>query len=334
MSNISNIDDLLMGVGNTQQAMTPEHKDKLQKEGDEKPQKAPIEEMDDDVPTYDDTDDSDSGSDDSNKDMDESGDSSDDDDKLEQKTEKKVPDDDDEDVLDDYGNKKERLPKGMRDRLERKEKQHQREIDQRDHELQILRQQLSQKGASHEVQQAAKDFKYDPEDGGSWQEQLTDFVKQTVNNMTNEQQQKELQTKEQHVQREFQQKFTKGMDRFGDFREIVGSQPIDDAMTLSLRAMSDPSAFIYAASKRHPQELERISKLPDPYVRMVEMGRLEERMRKNKSATQTPRPLGRVKEDATTKVISKQRDATGDDLLAKADVKRLSVVRSRHKSNR
>ncbi len=124
------------------------------------------------------------------------------------------------------------------------------------------------------------------------------------------------------------------MDRFTDFREVVGSQPIDDAMTLALRGMGDPSAFIYAASKRHPQEIERIAKLPDPYARMVEMGKLEERMRRNKPSTKAPRPLGRTKEDATTKVTPKQKDTTGDDLLAKADAKRLSTVKTRHKANR
>lgn len=329
MGNISSIDDLLMGVGNTQQATTPEHKDKLQKQYEEK---APIEELESDEPKYDDTDDNTLDSDDLGDDTDESeGDT--DDDTDEKPKNKDIPKDD-ESEEDEYGNPKERMSKGMQDRLDRKEKQHQREIEQRDRELHELRQQLEGRGASKEVQQAVKDFKYNPDEEVSWEQQLSDFVKHTVTNMTNENQQKERQIQEQKVQREFHQKFSKGMDRFTDFREVVGSQPIDDAMTLSLRGMTDPSAFIYAASKRHPLEIERISKLPDPYARMVEMGKLEERMRRNKPTTKTPRPLGRVKEDATSKVTPKQKDTTGDDLLAKADAKRLSTVRSRHKSNR
>lgn len=325
MGNISSIDDLLMGVGNSQQPATPEHKEKLQDE------KAPIEEIEPDAPEYDDTDDKAPATDESEDETDEPESDTDDEDT---KSDKKSESQDDEDEEDEYGNPKERMSKGMKDRLDRKEKQFQREIEQRDHELQVLRQQLVQKGASPEVQQAAKDFKYDPNDEGSWQQQLTDFVKQTVNSMTSEQQQKDRSIKEEQVQREFHKKFTQGMDRFGDFREVVGAQPMDDAMTLSLRAMADTSAFIYAASKRHPQEIERISKLPDPYARMVEMGKLEERMRRNKPTTKTPRPLGRTKEDTTSKVTPKQKDTTGDDLLAKADAKRLSTVKTRHKANR
>ncbi len=327
MSNISSIDDLLMGVGNSQQPATPEHKDKLQDE------KAPIEEMEPDEMDDESTDELPDNSDDNDDDTDETEGDTDGDDEA--KSDKKGESQDDEgDEEDEYGNKKERMSKGMKDRLDRKEKQFQREIEQRDHELQVLRQQLANKGASPEVQQAAKDFKYDPNDEGSWQQQLTDFVKQTVNSMTTETQERERAIKDGQIQREFHKKFTQGMDRFGDFREVVGAQPVDDAMTLALRGMSDPAAFIYAASKRHPQEIERISKLPDPYARMVEMGKLEERMRRNKPTTKTPRPLGRTKEDATSKVVPKQKDTTGDDLLAKADAKRLSVVRTRHKANR
>jgi hypothetical protein len=327
MSNISSIDDLLMGVGNSQQPATPEHKESKEK----LPDKAePIDEIESDEPEYDNDDDGElEPSDDVDNDESDGND-------AEEKSDEKSEPSSNEEGEDEYGNKKERMSQGMKDRLDRKEKQHQREIEQRDHELQVLRQQLSQQGASQEVQKAAKDFKYDPDDDGSWQQQLTDFVKQTVSSMNVEEQQKVRNQQEDKAQREFQKKFTQGIDRFDDFREVVGAQPIDDAMTLSLRAMKDPSAFIYAASKRHPQELERISKLPDPYARIAEMGRLEERMRRNKppATTKTPRPLGRTREDATTKVTPKQKDTSGDDLLATADAKRLATVRTRQKSNR
>lgn len=320
---ISSIDDLLMGVGNSQQPATPEHKEKHEKE--------PIEEMEPEAPEYDgDSDQSDDEpeSSDSDEQVDET------DEEIEGKPEGKEEQQDNNHEEDEYGNKKERMSKGMKDRLDRKEKQHRAEIEQQERELQNLRQQLANQGANSQVQQAAADFKYDPNDESSWQQQLTDFVKHTVNNMHTEQQQKERVTEEQQVQREFQQKFSKGMERFSDFREVVSVQPMDDAMTLALRGMADPSAFIYAASKRQPQEIERISKLKDPYARMVEMGKLEERMRRNKSTTKAPRPLGRTREDATTKPPVKQKDTTGDDLLAKADAKRLSTVRNRHKANR
>jgi hypothetical protein len=325
MSNISSIDDLLMGVGNSQQAATPEHKDKLQKQEEEK---APIEEIEKDQPQYSEEDEPDQQ--DNPEDQDDTNDEDhEDDEKVEKKAESHEEYEEDE-----YGNKKELMSKRMKERLDKKEKQHQRELEQRDRELYELRQKLQNQGASKEVQQAVKDFKYDPNEEVSWEQQLSDFVKHTVKNMHTEDQQRHRQTQEQQAEREFHQKFTKGMERFPDFREVVGALPMDDAMTLALRGVVDPTAFIFAAGKRHPEEIERISKLPDPYARMVEMGKLEERMRRNKSTTKTPRPLARTRDDATTKVIPKQKDTTGDDLLAKADAKRLATVRTRHKANR
>lgn len=327
MGQISSIDDLLMGVGNTQQAATPEHKEKLQKQDEEK---APIEEMEDDsnVEVEYETD--------AMPDEEQDADSAENDEDEEVRHANKADEveGNDEEEVDDYGNKKERMSKGMKERLDRKEKQFQREIEQRDAELQALRQQLANQGASKEVQQAVKDFKYDPNDEVSWEQQLSDFVKHTVTNMHSEQQEQQRAAQEQKAHRDFAQKFRAGMERFPDFREVVGGQPMDDAMTLSLRGMADPTAFIYAASKRNPQELERISKLPDPYARMVEMGRLEERMRRSKPVTKAPRPLGRMKEDTVAKVKPKEKDTTGDDLLAKADAKRLSQTRARHARNR
>jgi hypothetical protein len=328
MSEISSIDDLLAGVGNSQQAATPEHKEKQQKKAEEK---AEIEEIEDEAPTYDDTDEADDESDDSEGDTDKKGDDTDDDDNSDEKADDSSEDDDD---VDEYGNKKERMSKGMKERLERKDKQYQREIEQRDRELQALRQQLQQQGASKEVQQAVKDFKYDPNEEVSWEQQLSDFVKATVTNLQQDEQRQARERQEQAAHQEFQQKFRKGMERFNDFREVVGAQPIDDAMTLSLRGMADPTAFIYAASKRNPQELERIAKLPDPYARMVEMGKLEERMRRAKPTTKAPRPLGKTREDTTAKVQPKQKTPSGDDLLAKADAKRLATVKNRHARNR
>lgn len=316
MSNVSSIDDLLAGVGNSQQPITPEHKGKAQ-EPEESVEEKEAEPTDNAEAEYE-------------SDLADSGDEHEGD---EEPAQNDKPNDADDEV-DDYGNKKERMSKGMKERLDRKEKQYQNEVAQRDYEIQQLRQKLSGTGASNEVQQAVKDFQYDPNDESGWQQQLTDFVKHTVTNMHTEQQTQYQQAQEQKLEQDFRDKFVSGMDRFSDFREVVGRQPMDDSMTKALRGMNDPSAFIYAVSKRQPGELERISKIPDSYARMVEMGKLEERMRRNKPTTNTPRPLGRHAEDGAPRVTPKQKDMTGDDLLAKADAKRLSTVKQRHRGNR
>jgi hypothetical protein len=98
--------------------------------------------------------------------------------------------------------------------------------------------------------------------------------------------------------------------------------------------MDNPAAFLYAAAKRNPQELERISKIRDPFAQAREMGNLESSMRRNKPTTKAPRPLGRTPEDATTNAKPKEKDRSGDDLLAGADAKRLSATKTRMRGNR
>lgn len=310
---ISSIDELLMGGGgNSQQPNTPEYQDAPE----------PIEEMEQEVPEYEDE-----------AQYDHMG----------EPEELEEPEDNTEDdhtnaypEEDEYGNQKERMPKGMKERLDRKEKQYQRELEQREAEINQLRSQLAQQGASQQVQQAAKDFEYDPDAAGDWQQQLASFVKQTVQSMTNEQQENQKRYEEAQAQAQFEAKFRDGMSRFDDFREVISSLPceISNPMTLATRSMENPAAFLYAAAKRHPQELERISKIRDPYGQMMEMGKLEERMRKNKPTTKAPRPLGRTPDDSTIKTKPKEKDQTGDDLLAKADAKRLQNVKVRHRGNR
>ena len=119
------------------------------------------------------------------------------------------------------------------------------------------------------------------------------------------------------------------MDRFSDFKDVVGSQPITDPMTYALRGMNDPSAFIYAASKRAPQELQRISNISDPYVQMVEMGKLEERMRKTPMTTKAPRPVSKTVDNSSIPVQQKKGEPSIEDLIAHADAKRRAQLTSR-----
>jgi hypothetical protein len=307
---ISSIDDLLMGGGgNSLQPDAPENQYQDEPE--------PIQELDQDAPEYEDEQVPELDSNDEESIEQDS-------EELEEKPRKQEPKE-----YDEYGNEKEPENKEIRERLARQARKHQEEID-------ALRAQLAQQGASREVQQAAKDFEYNPDEGGDWQQQLASFVKQTVNSMTREQQEVQTRQEDAKLQSEFEGKFREGMSKFGDFVETIGglSFEITNPMTLATRAMENPAAFLYAAAKRNPQELERISKIRDPYAQMTEMGKLEERMRKNKPSTKAPRPLGRTPEDSHSNTPKKKTDANGDDLLARADAKRLATVKTRLRGNR
>lgn len=227
---------------------------------------------------------------------------------------------------DDYGNQKTPENEVIRERLKK-----QAESLTRKHEAEIeaLRSQLAENGASREVQKAARDFEYDPNDSGDWQQQLASFVKETVNNMSRETEERVMRAREHAAQREFEIKFRDGMNNFDDFLQVVEQQPITDAMTVATRAMKDPAAFIYAASKRHPEELKRISSIPDQYVQMVEMGRLEERMRKSKPTTSAPRPLGRATEDATIEHKRAPKEPTIEQQIAQFEARKMAKIKSK-----
>ncbi len=227
---------------------------------------------------------------------------------------------------DEYGNKTEELSKSMKKRLER-----QAENMKRKHESEIaeLRAQLAEQGASKEVQKAVKDFEYDSNDDENWQKQLADFVKQTMAEAQQEEIRQKHHAEEQRAHHDFRERFEKGMNRFDDFVETVSAQPVDKAMTAALRGMQDPAAFIYAASKRQPKELERISKLRDPYSKIIEMGKLEERMRKNKPSTQAPRTLGRTKEDSGMPSPKGKKEETIEDLIAQSQNKKIAMMQSK-----
>jgi len=224
---------------------------------------------------------------------------------------------------DDYGNEKqgsktytedevnERINKAVRERLARAN----------NHANQ-------QPAQQQQIQQQAQGFEYNPESDGNWQQQLEAFVEQTFQKMTQKTAQRQQQEMERIAESEFLDKFSSGMERFNDFKDVVGSQPISDPMALALRGINDPAAFIYAASKRNPQELERIYKLKDPYSQMVEIGKLEERMRKRPQGTNAPRPLGRSHEDAPMKYVDKsKKEDSIEDMIHKAEQKKLEKLR-------
>lgn len=189
---------------------------------------------------------------------------------------------------------------------------------------------MTQQDAQH-LQQQTQSFNADPNSNEPWQEQLESFVEQTFNKISQRQVTQEQQAREAAVQEEFRDRFTQGMERFQDFRDVVGSQPFDDPMTYALRGMKDPAAFAYAASRRHPDELKRISSLSDPYAKIVEMGKLEERMRKAPASTKAPRPVSRTSEDSASKEKPKNSAPSIESLIAQSESKKLAKLNQRRR---
>ncbi len=160
-----------------------------------------------------------------------------------------------------------------------------------------------------EVTQAAKDFKPDPDSTESWETQLEGFVEKTIQKISQKHTEAEYRQKEDKMQAEFEVKFSEGMNKYKDFREVVSEKPITNAMMLATRSMKDPAAFIYAAAKQHPKELARIAQIGDAVTQATEIGRLEERMKKARHLPTAPKPATKISGDASSEMPQLDIDA-------------------------
>jgi hypothetical protein len=152
-----------------------------------------------------------------------------------------------------------------------------------------------------QINKAAGDFVFDENSDQDFQTQLKMFVKNTFKEIHEEDASLKRREREQKEYTEFQDKFTAGMSKYPDFVDVVGDKPITDAMVMATRAMEKPAAFLYAAAKTNAKELERISRIADPFQQATEIGRLEERMRKSKIITRSSRPIESDKGDVVDK---------------------------------
>jgi hypothetical protein len=130
----------------------------------------------------------------------------------------------------------------------------------------------------------------------------------------------EIQEREMRAFGEFQTKFNASASKYKYFEDVVTKAAFTPEMVIASRGMADPAAFIYAAAKTQGKEIERISQIQDRMVQAVELGKLEERMRRTRQATNAPRPLDTPRGDVTEKA-TKPRNI--DDLIRLEDARRL-----------
>lgn len=223
--------------------------------------------------------------------------------------------------VDDYGNEKSKPRSYSEDEVNNRINQAVRErISRFERNTQVP--------APQQVQQAAQSgFEYNADSAETWQQQLAQFTERVVEQREQRVRAQSEQARQQEELAEFHGKFQQGMGRFKDFESVVGSKPITDAMTESLKGIDDPTAFIYAASKRAPAELERISKISNPIKQVVEMGKLEEKMRKQKPISQTPKPLTKTSDDMPIPHAKKKSEPTIEEMIAQDAKRRLDKQR-------
>lgn len=164
----------------------------------------------------------------------------------------------------------------------------------------------------HQAQQGDQ-FQYNDQSGESWEVQLERFVEATLTKRESRVQEENWRMQEQHRQAEFEIKFNSGAAKYADFERVVTGKSLTPDMVIATRGMDNPAAFIYAAAKTQPQELDRISRINDPYTQAVEMGRLEERMRKSRQqVSSAPKPFTAPQGESRT---DKPKPRGVDDIL-------------------
>ncbi len=226
----------------------------------------------------------------------------------------KIDDNSHTDEVDDYGNK---VPKSktyteeeVQAMIRKRLKLHHEERQTQEQRPTV--QELRDKHLTNE------EFQHEQSSEQPWEVQLESHIKQTVQKIETEKQQHAWQAEQQRAQADFEHRFTGGMAKYADFSEVVSGKPITNGIMMAARSMPDPAAFIYAAAKQQPKELERIAAITDPYVLAAEVGRLEERMKKARLVSKAPKPPTKTRGD-----IADKGNVRGNlDDLIRSDAKR------------
>ena len=195
-----------------------------------------------------------------------------------------------------------------------------------------IRDRLSRGQYAQQQQVEAPKQQYEPQyaqqqQEGEWQQELEQFIDKTLTKRERQIQEQQWQRQEQQNQHEFEIKFNQGAAKYQDFEQVVLGKSLTPQMVIATRGMNDPAAFIYAAAKTQANELDRISRINDPYSQAVELGKLEERMRKSRpTSSNAPKPIDQVKGDSFEKPT---RPKSIDDKLIADQNERMKNLRSR-----
>ncbi len=100
----------------------------------------------------------------------------------------------------------------------------------------------------------------------SWEAQLDAVIDARLSTREQQRQQLQWQQEQQEQQAQFEVKFNQGAAKYSDFEGVVYGKPLTPQMVLATRGMSDPAAFIYAASKTQASEPKPIDSIKGDVV--------------------------------------------------------------------
>lgn len=209
--------------------------------------------------------------------------------------------------------KKSELPKGIKARLWRQERKHEREIGELKKQVeQVVTYANQQQPATYDQATQMQDpFTGNIVDINSVEGQVALKLQQ----VSQVQEQVEKQQKVQEAQENLRRKLEKGRDKYEDFDNVTENAGITWPM-LNAAYLSDNTAeLLYNLAKYKPEEIDRISKL-SPERQNREMVLLETQMKqstKKKIVKKVPEPPSKIKGSGAS--ITDESDMSYEDLL-------------------
>lgn len=174
---------------------------------------------------------------------------------------------------------------------------------------------MKQTASPAQVDAIAKEMKSDPNDQDAWKQEFIDIVKQVNKEENQKSERQKMEQDEIKRQSEFESKMNSGETKYKDFWKILNTAPITPTIMIGAREMEDPASFLYAASKLYPDELGKIAKMDNPAALMVQLGKLEERMKRNAKTTAAPRPLTPMRGDFHGEDAPQKHEPTIDERI-------------------
>ena len=201
------------------------------------------------------------------------------------------------------GDGSESLPEGVKDRLWRQDRKHQREMRNMRSQLENLQSQMSSQPTMQNNEQA---HSYDNQaQPGSVEEQIHKAVGYALQHKEMQERQAKDAESRQHVARQYQdlhKHLDDTADKYEDFDDVVRGQHVpftpqirDAALMLPRKGAGSAGEVLYKLGK-NPSELERISKL-HPLDQAAEMVKLSHALMKGEEnkTSESSRPLGQIK---------------------------------------
>lgn len=189
---------------------------------------------------------------------------------------------------------------------------------------------MKQTATPEQVKQISADMKETPQTSEDWEVELNAAIDRRVDSREKIQNQQNEERKELQRQAAFENKFNEGMKKYPDYWKTVNDVgEISPTIFVSIRGMDTPAEFLYAAAKLQPKELQRITKIEDPATMIMEMGRLDERMRKAAVITNAPRPLDRYKGDYHNEDAPKKKEKSIDERVLEDEQRKLNRMQGR-----